>query len=60
MHVMSDGNSLLLDDELEMLVILRMNRKFMEFMRKHYPDLTKSLAQQHFGCTVVNPETNQI
>ena len=36
-----------------MLVILRMNRKFMEFMRTNYPDLAKSLAKQHFGCTVV-------
>ena len=50
-HVLSEGNTLLLDDELEMLVILRMNRTFMEFMRKHYNHLTKD----HFGITVVDP-----
>ena len=36
-----------------MLVILRMNRKFMEFMRTNDAELAKSLADQHFGCTVV-------
>ena len=35
-----------------------MNRKFMEFMRTtNYPDLAKSLAKQHFGCTVVEEVT---
>ena len=51
--VVTDGNTLLGDEEVEMLVILRMNRKFMEFMRTNYPDLARSLAEQHFGCTVV-------
>ena len=37
-----------------------MNRKFMEFMREHYKDLTKPLMQQHFGCTVVDPEADQV
>jgi len=37
--VMTDGNTLLSDDELEMLVILRMNRNFMEFMHKNYSHL---------------------
>ena len=59
-HVLTDGNTLLSDEELEMLVILRMNRKFMEFMRERYPDLTKSLMRQHFGCTVVDPEADQV
>ena len=45
-----------------MLVVLRMNRSFMKFMRTHYmySDLTKSLMRQHFGCTVVEPEPDQI
>ena len=30
------GNTLLSDEEVEMLVILRMNRDFMSFMREHY------------------------
>jgi hypothetical protein len=34
--VITDGNSLLKDDETEMLVVLRMNRDFMCFMREHY------------------------
>ena len=36
-----------------MLVVLRMNRRFMEFMLTIYPDLTKALAKQHFGYTTV-------
>ena len=59
-HVMTDGNTLLSDEVLEMLTILRMNRKFMEFMREHYQDLTKSLARQHFACTVVDPEADKL
>ena len=31
----TDGNTLLSDEELEMLVILRMNRDFMIYMREH-------------------------
>ena len=45
-------NTLLKDEELEMLVVLRMNRDFMKFMRTHYNDLTKD----HFGRTVVDPD----
>jgi hypothetical protein len=43
-HVLTEGNTLLADKELEMIVILRMNRNFMEFMRTEYPELTSSLA----------------
>ena len=45
--------------EVEMVVVLRMNRNFMDFMREHYPELCKALAQQHFGRTVVHPEPDQ-
>ena len=34
--VVTDGNSLLSTDEVDMLVTLRMNRKYMQFMRKHH------------------------
>ena len=34
--VMGKGNTLLSDKYLEMLVVLRMNRKFMEDMREHH------------------------
>ena len=50
--MLTEGNTLLSDEELEMLVILRMNRKFMEYMRKHH----NNLAADHFGHTVVNPD----
>ena len=47
--VMTDGNTLLADEELEMLVVLRMNRDFMKRMRKKYP----RLSRQQFKQTVV-------
>ena len=34
--VLTEGNTLLGDEELSMLVVLRMNRQFMDFMRTHY------------------------
>ena len=40
-HVLTEGNTLLDDAELEMLVVLRMNRDFIEFMREHYGHLLK-------------------
>jgi hypothetical protein len=48
-NVVTKGNSLLSDDELEMIVVLRMNREFMQFMREHYGAEAKEL----FGQTVV-------
>ena len=48
----TNGNTLLSDEELEMLVILRMNRDFMIYMREHYNHLTKDT----FGRTVVSPD----
>ena len=45
--MLAEGNTLLNDEELEMLVILRMNRAFMDFMRAHYNHLSKNA----FGCT---------
>ena len=51
-HVLTEGNTLLDDAELEMLVILRMNRDFMRFMRTHYNELSKD----HFQRTTVDEE----
>ena len=48
-HVLTEGNTLLDDAELQMHVVLRMNRKFMEFMRKNYQDELK----EAFGKTIV-------
>ena len=49
-HVLTEGNTLLDDAELQMLVVLRMNRKFIEFMRANYRDELK----EAFGQTVVD------
>ena len=49
--VMDEGNSLLSEDFLEKLTILRMNKKFMGFMRAHRNDI----AQQEFKMTVIRP-----
>ena len=37
--MLTEGNSLLGEEELELLIILRMNRDFMVFMREHYSHL---------------------
>lgn len=52
--IMDTGNTLLDDVELEMLIILRMNRDFMTWMRAVYPEV----AGQQFGRTVVDLTTN--
>lgn len=48
--VLTDGNSLLSDEETEMLVTLRMNREFMEHMRQNYPAAVK----EAYGRTIVS------
>ena len=48
--VMTDAHTLMSDEELEMLVVLRMNRKFMEYMRSTYG---QKLSKQPFGMTLV-------
>ena len=45
--------------ELEMLVILRMNRDFMDFMRTNYAAEASKYMKQQFGCTVVKAESDQ-
>ena len=41
--IMNKGNTLLSDEDVDMLVALRMNRAFMEHMRKKHPDLSGQL-----------------
>ena len=48
--VVTVGNTLLQDDEVKMLVILRMNVHFMEFMREHYGH---GVANQPWKMTIV-------
>ena len=53
-HVLTEGNTLLSDEELEMLVILRMSRSFMQFMRENYK--YNHLTKDHFKKTIVDRE----
>mmetsp|Transcript_22571 Transcript_22571/g.56025 ORF Transcript_22571/g.56025 Transcript_22571/m.56025 type:complete len:140 (+) Transcript_22571:1415-1834(+) len=48
--ILTDGNTLLDDDEIDMCSVLRMNEPFMEFMREHYP----KVAGQTFNLTLSN------
>ena len=48
--VMTNTHCLMCQESLEMLVVLRMNRKFMQYMRTKYSGLT----QQQFGLTLVD------
>ncbi len=48
--VVTDGNTLLQDDEVKMLVILRMNVHFMEFMRDKYAHV---VANQPWKINIV-------
>ena len=52
--VMTDGNTLLDDDELEKLILLRINRNFMTFMRETYAHISK----QNFKETIITEEQN--
>ena len=48
------GNTALGPVEISMVVVLSMNRKFMAFMREHYPEV----SGQHFKMTVVTLADN--
>ena len=52
--VMTDGNTLLNDNELEMLILLRINRDFMTFMQEKYAHISK----QNFKQTIITEEQN--
>jgi len=45
-NVLVKGNTLLSDEEVEMLVVLRMNRGFMQFMREYYKKEAKKAFEQ--------------
>ena len=36
--ILTKGNTLLCEEEINMCTVLRMNHRFMEFMRKYHPD----------------------
>ena len=56
-NAMTDGNMLLSDEELEWLVVLRINSSFMEFMRENY--LSEIILTQPFNMTVVDVTQTQ-
>ena len=45
-QVMTKGNTLLDDDELQMIVMLRMNRQFMEYMRREHAPVMQEIAKK--------------
>ena len=53
-QTVTKGNTLLGSDEVNMLTVLRVNRKFMAYMRKRHP----RASEQHFSMTVVSSEDN--
>jgi len=55
-QVVSDGNVSLGDDEIDTLVVLRMNREFMKFGRQYYAHLLNEPFDR-FG-TVLTVESN--
>ena len=50
--ILTKGNTLLAEEEINMSTVLRMNRRFMEFMRKYHPDA----ANQRFKMTVISED----
>ena len=41
--------ALLANEEVEMLTILRINRKFMEYMRANFSEIARTVAKQPFN-----------
>jgi len=54
-QVVTKGSTLLSDAEVKMLVVLRVNRRFMAYMREHHPEV----SQQHFQMTVLSLAENK-
>ena len=55
--IVTEGNSLLSKEEIDKLTVLRMNKDFMKFMRKNYPEVIDS-RHAKFG-SVVRPEDSR-
>ena len=53
-QVLTKGNSVLATDEINMLVVLRMNRSYMAYMRENHPEV----AGQQFQMTLVSTSDN--
>ena len=53
--ILTTGNTLLADDEVDMLCVLRMNRAFMQYMRDNYG----YLSRQQFRMTLIAERDNE-
>jgi hypothetical protein len=53
-QILTKGNSLLSPDEINKVVVLRMNREYMKYMRQKHPEA----SLQHFNMTVLKPGDN--
>ena len=56
--IMDEGNTALDDAELEMMVVLRLNRKFMKFMRLKYPHVTHETFKSGTALRDADNETD--
>ena len=54
-QVLTLGNTLLSDGEMEKLVMCQMNQDFIIFMRKHYPEV----ANKQFEFGILKAEDNE-
>lgn len=58
--VVDEMNSSLSVDEIDKLTVLRMNKEFMEFMRKEYPEvMTLSTSHRAYGTVVTMDQTRE-
>ena len=57
-QVLTEGNTLLSDKEMEMVVMLRINEPFITFMRKEYPHVAKEQFG-NFGTVLTKNENTE-
>ena len=52
-QVLTEGRTLLSEEELEMVVVLRVNKKFMAYMKEKHPEIVRA-------CAATMPLFNQL
>ena len=52
--IVTEGNTLLAEEEVEMMTVLRINRDFMQYMRKTYGRTLQAKTDQNHNMTVVD------
>jgi hypothetical protein len=59
-EVVDERNTLLSQDEIDKVTVLRMNKEFMEFMRKEYPEvMTLKTSHRSYGTVVTMDMTKE-